>query len=244
MFSIVVPAHNEQAHLSRCLEAIDVAARRVLELGASRYTAEVIVVANRCTDRTAAIAAAGGAIIVENASRNISAVRNAGASVATGEVLVTIDADCLMDANALVEIERHLATGRYVGGGCAFVPERSSLGIRTTLAITRMAVALTRLGGAMFWCSSSDFEAIGGFDERLALAEDLDFARRLRAHGRLTNRRFTNLRDVPVITSCRKFDRFGDWHMLGMLRKLRSILASQRGTDTTFVDTYFYDFNA
>jgi hypothetical protein len=76
------------------------------------------------------------------------------------------------------------------------------------------------------------------------LAEDLDFARRLRAHGRRTNRRFTNLRDVPVITSCRKFDRFGDWHMLGMIRQMRSILASHRGTDTTFVDRYFYDFNA
>ena len=244
MFSIVVPAHNEQEHLSGCLDAIDLAVRRVGRLGASRYTAEVIVVANRCTDRTKAIAIASGATVVENAGRNISAVRNAGAWAATGEVLVTIDADSLIHPNALVEIERHLATGRYVGGGCAFVPERTSLGIRTTLAITRTAVALTRLGGAMFWCSSSDFSAVGGFDEQLTLAEDLDFARRLRAHGRLTNRRFTNLRDVPVITSCRKFDRFGDWHMLGMVRHVRSILASQRGTDTTFVDSYFYDFNA
>ena len=29
-----------------------------------------------------------------------------------------------------------------------------------------------------------------------------------------------------------------------MIRPLRSIVASQRGTDTTFVDIYFYDFNA
>jgi glycosyltransferase involved in cell wall biosynthesis len=242
MFSIVVPAHNEQEHLQGCLDAIALAVQRLGRLGTR--SPEVIVVANRCTDRTAAISVASGATVVEDASRNIAAVRNAGASAATGDVLVTIDADSLMDANTLVEIERHLATGRYVGGGCSFVPERTSLGIWTTIAITRAAVALTGLGGVMFWCSSSDFRAVGGFDERLTLAEDLDFARRLRAHGRRTNRRFTNLRSVPVVTSCRKFDRFGDWHMLGMIRQLRSILASHHGTDTTFVDTYFYDFNA
>jgi hypothetical protein len=78
----------------------------------------------------------------------------------------------------------------------------------------------------------------------LTLAEDLDFARRLRAHGRRTKRRFTNLREAPVVTSCRKFDRFGDWHMFGMVRQLRSILASLRGDDTKFVDMYFYDFNS
>jgi glycosyltransferase involved in cell wall biosynthesis len=246
MFSIVVPAHNEQELLPRCLDAIDLAVQRLGRTGTQppSRVAEVIVVANRCTDRTVAIAVAHGATVVEDASRCIAAVRNAGAVVATGEVLVTIDADSLMSADALVEIERHLATGRYVGGGCAFVPERTSLGIRTTLAVTRIAVALTRLGGVMYWCSMSDFRAIGGFDENRTIAEDLNFARRLRAHGRRTHRRFTNLPNAAVITSCRKFDRFGDWHMFGMIRQSRSILASMRGTDTRFVDTYFHDFNA
>ena len=69
------------------------------------------------------------------------AVRNAGAATATGEILVTIDADSIMAAEALVEIERQLETGRYVGGGCKFMPERTSLGIATTLAITWLTVA-------------------------------------------------------------------------------------------------------
>ena len=46
------------------------------------------MVANRCTDATVELARAAGAIVVEDESRNISAVRNAGAAVATGAVII------------------------------------------------------------------------------------------------------------------------------------------------------------
>jgi GT2 family glycosyltransferase len=95
----------------------------------------------------------------------------------------------------------------------------------------------------MFWCPRSDFEAIGGFDESLLLAEDIDFARRLRAHGKRTGRRFTVLRSAPIVASCRKFDRFGDWHMFAMVLQAREIRATLKGTDTAWVDRYFFDFN-
>jgi hypothetical protein len=75
------------------------------------------------------------------------------------------------------------------------------------------------------------------------LAEDLDFARRLRAHGKATGRRFTNIRTAPIVASCRKFDRFGDWHMFGMALQLREIRAATNGTGTAWVDRYFFDFN-
>ena len=63
---------------------------------------EAIVVTNRCTDATADIAAAAGAIVVADDSRNIAAVRNAGAARATGDVLVTIDADGAMSPRTFV----------------------------------------------------------------------------------------------------------------------------------------------
>ena len=42
----------------------------------------------------------------------------------------------------------------------------------------------------------------------MLLAEDLDFARRLRAHGKRTGRRFTTMRAAPIVVSCRKVDRY------------------------------------
>jgi hypothetical protein len=148
-----------------------------------------------------------------------------------------------MAPTALAEIERLLATGSVVGGGTAFRPERTSPGIRATLALVTAMTFVARLSGAMFWCRRVDFDAIGGFDEEQLIGEDLDFARRLRAHGRRSGRRLTSLRDGPMIVSCRKFDRFGDWHMFGMALQAREIRAVLKGRDTAWVDRYFFDFN-
>jgi glycosyltransferase involved in cell wall biosynthesis len=235
--SLVVPAHNEELLLPRALRSIAAATAR------ADGDVEVIVVANRCTDATAEIARAAGATVVEDASRNIAAVRNAGAAVASGDALVTMDADCEMSPLTFYEIERLLGSGRFVGGGTKVVPERSSLGIRMTVALVDTIVALTGLSGGLFWCLRRDFEAVQGFDEALLVGEDLDFARRLRAHGRATGRQLTIIQDAPVIASTRKFDRFGDWHMFRMALELREIRAAIRGTDTAWVDRYFFDFN-
>ncbi|MGZ6964961.1 MAG: glycosyltransferase [Acidimicrobiia bacterium] len=236
-FSVVVPAHNEELLLPKGLAAIDVAANRV------DGGVEVIVVANRCTDKTAELARATGAMVVEDESRNLSAVRNAGAAAATGDVLVTIDADCVMSPRTFGEIERLLGTGRFVGGGTKVLPERRSAGILATYALVEALVFVTRLGGGLFWCHRADFEAVGGFDESLLVGEDLEFAGRLRAHGRRTGRRFTTMRAAPIVASCRKFDRFGDWHMFGMALQAREIRAVMKGTDTAWADRYFFDFN-
>ena len=74
-FSGVVPAHKEENLLPRGLRAIAAAAEKITG------DVEVIVVADRCTDSTAALASEAGAIVVESDARNISAVRNAGAAV-------------------------------------------------------------------------------------------------------------------------------------------------------------------
>lgn len=156
---------------------------------------------------------------------------------------MTIDADCLMAPAMFREVERLLGSGRFVGGGTRVVPERQSAGICATYAVMELAVLLTRLGGGLSWCRRSDFKALGGFDERRLVAEDLDFARRLRVLGKQTGRRFTNIRSAPVVASCRKFDRFGDWHMFAMPRQAREIHAVWKGTDTAWIDHYLFDFN-
>jgi glycosyltransferase involved in cell wall biosynthesis len=236
-FSVVVPAHNEELLLPRCIAAISDASEAV------DGGVEIIVVANRCSDSTAAIARHAGATVVDNDDRNIAAVRNAGAAVASGDFIVTIDADSLMSPVALRDIERLLRPRSCVGGGTKVVPERTSAGIRATYLVVAGLTFATGLSGGMFWCPRRDFEAIGGFDERLVLAEDLDFARRLRAYGRITGRRFITLRSAPMVASTRKFDRFGDWHMFAMGRQLRAIRAAQRRTDSSWADEYFFQFN-
>jgi glycosyltransferase involved in cell wall biosynthesis len=237
-FSVVVPAHNEERWLPGCLDSIAAAAQDFAG------QTEVIVVANRCTDRTEAIARERGAVLVREDARNLARIRNAGAAAARGEWLVTIDADSRMSANMLQEVAIHLGDAGVVGGGTRLLPERWSPGIRFTFHFLEFMQALTRLSAGAFWCRRADFQSIGGFNEELHIAEDADFARRLRAHGRASRRLYLRIERAHVVTSCRKFDRFGDWHFFTlMLRHPLKMQRALRGRDTWFADRYFYDFD-
>lgn len=200
-FSVVVSALDEQADLGRSLRAIGRAAQAI------RTAAEVVVVVGNSggdLGGNARIAEATGATVVTVDRPNISFARNAGARVATGQILVSIDADRLMSPVAFAEIERLLATGCYVGGGAIQHAERHTLAIDVALVMSKLTTYLNGLGGGLYWCRRDDFDAIGGFDERVTVVDDLDFARRLRDHGRRTGRKFINLRQAPVTTSFRR----------------------------------------
>lgn len=197
-FSVVVSALDERADLGRSLRAVTRAAQAI------RTEAEVVVVVGDSGAAHSQLAASTGAAVVEVGRPNIAVARNAGAAATNGQIMVTIDADRVMSPIAFAEIERLLATGCYVGGGAIQHPERHSLSIDVAMVMTRLTTYLNGLGGGMYWCRRVDFDAIGGFDERVATIDDFDFARRLRAQGLRTGRRFVNLRQAPVTTSCRK----------------------------------------
>ena len=69
---VVIPAHDEQDLLPSCLAAVRLAARQV------SVPVHVVVVADACTDRTAELARAQGAIVVEACARSVGAARRAG----------------------------------------------------------------------------------------------------------------------------------------------------------------------
>ena len=232
-FSVLVPAHNEEAYLGACLAAIETAARPY------QGQVETIVALNRCTDRTEEIARTHGAAVVREDARNLAKIRNAAARAARGEILATIDADSTMSTNMLSEVERALAGGRTIGGGVPIIPDRLSLGIAATmLMLAPYALIRYRVTGGLFWCRRSDFEAIGGFDESKVCGEDLDFAVRLRAYGKAHGKPFKTLWRTSIHTSVRKFDALGDWHLVLRPGLIRTIL---RGKDQKAADAYYYD---
>jgi glycosyltransferase involved in cell wall biosynthesis len=236
-FSIIIPARDEEKYIGECLDSIDRAAEFF------PCEKEVIVVLNRCTDRTETIARAHGAIIVHDDSKCLARIRNTGAKRAMGEILVTIDADSRMSFKTFAEIARALESGKYIGGGVPIRPERWSLGILVSVVFLFAVLVPLWMSAGLFWCYRKDFESIGGFDEAKAVAEDVDFARRLRAHGQPMGKRYGTLRRAPMITSCRKFDRFGDWFTFRlMLTRPRVVMASMKGRNRELADELFYDF--
>lgn len=231
-FSIIIPARNEERFLGACLDSIRAAARPY------PGDVEVVVVLNRCTDSTGQIAREYGARTIADDARNLAHLRNAGALASSGEILVTIDADSTMTPNMLTEIDWKLRSGKYIGGGVPIHPERFSLGLVVS-GLLILSFLPPGISTGLFWCRRGDFNAIGGFNEAQIVAEDVDFAIRLRAYGKKRKQRFGTLWKTHITTSCRKFDQLGDWFFT---TKSWVLWRAIHGADTRYADPYFYDF--
>ncbi len=208
IFSVVIPARNEERVIARCIDSVRSAAHN------ADVSVEIIVVANRCSDRTEEIATSLGCQIVRDENKNLGMIRNAGARVATGDYLVTIDADSWMSRTMLLRVKQKMSSGRYIGGGVMMFPERWSLGIICTALYLIPIVIYYRISCGMFFCRREDFWAIGGFDETLHSVEDINFALRLKRFGRSKGKRYSTILSAYIVTSCRKFDYFGDWYFV------------------------------
>lgn len=115
-FSVVIPAHNEENVLARCLDALLVDTRPG-EL-------EVVVAANGCTDRTVDIARSYGnsVIVVEVQEASKHAALNAGDAAASVFPRAYLDADIAVSVAAIRsvmdEMERN---GAFVGAPRAVI---------------------------------------------------------------------------------------------------------------------------
>ena len=242
LISVVIPAHNEEEYLPSCLEAVKRAADALP--GCETGGVEIIVVANRCTDRTAEIAESFGAVVIQNDARCIAQVRNAGVRASHGGIVVTVDADSVMSEDALHEVREMLDTGRHIGGGTPVRFSRMSLGIFCSalyVAWNLIPVMLRNraaLSGGMFWFRREDFDRIGGFDENLVSLEDMDFAARLNKLGLSLGKKFGTLKRSHIVTSSRKFDKFGDWYLIRN-RKLTKLIFT--GRDREAADEFYYN---
>ncbi|MCG7342554.1 glycosyltransferase [Sporosarcina sp. ACRSL] len=232
-FSIIIPAHNEENYIGKCLQSILKASKPY------ENQVEVIVVLNRCTDGTKEIAESYNCFTIENVDKNLSKIRNAGVDIARGEMIVTIDADSQMNENLLSEVERFLTSGKYIGGGAAGKFERMSMGIfvSTLLLIVPLLFKYGAISVGIFWCYKKDFKAINGFNEKMLMAEDADFAKRLKDWGKKNGKKYGTIKN-GMITSCRKFDKHGDW---ALLKRPKLILAYLKGTDQKYADEAYYE---
>lgn len=227
VFSIVIPAYDEEKYLPKCLDAIE---RARVQLGDE---IEVIVADNMSSDRTAEVARARGARVIEVKERNISTVRNTAAKSATGKYLVFLDADSYMAENMLVEVKRTLDSDKYIGGGVAnFRTDRMSLGIFVTfLFMAIYTILFMRISWALFYMRRETFDELNGFNTEILATEDIDFARRLKRLGNRMGLKYMNLMRSQLITSSRKFDEYGDWMAFkNPLRFFKIIVLRDRDT--------------
>ena len=241
MFSVIIPAHNEEDYIERCIRSIRRAAREL------RESVEIIVVCNRCMDSTADIAASLGAKVLTNHARSIALVRNEGIKAARGSIIVTIDADNRMSPGTLREIKEKLTCGKYIGGGAPIRFERDSFPLFLNDLMVRTGTSITGLYSGIFWAKKETFDAIGGFVNRKAM-EDVATARKLKKYGKGYGLKYTSLKENYLLNSTRKFDDMGDWLYFKLLFRnagtfLKALLGDKRQLDK-LLDELFYDYRS
>jgi glycosyltransferase involved in cell wall biosynthesis len=205
--SVIVPAFNEARALPDTLARLDRACRR-LPAGA----VELIVVDNASVDETAQVAEHAGARVVLEPIRGVARARNTGASSAGGESFVFVDADVAVPDHLLTRLEEALSDPSCLGGAVDLDHRPSRRVLRVYLRFWRIVGLTLRMaqGGVQF-CTREAFAALGGYDERIWMGEDVDFYWRLRRLGRRRGGRVEFVRDVRVAPSPRRFDQWPLW---------------------------------
>jgi glycosyltransferase involved in cell wall biosynthesis len=235
--SVVIPAHNEQACLPRLLDTVDAARDRYHRGG---HQIEVVVADNASTDSTPELARSRGCRVVEVPERRIATVRNRGAAAADGSLLTFVDADMRIHPDTFNAIDRAMTSGRVVAGATGVKLERWSLGIALTYALLVPWAILLRMDTGVVFCNHSDFDGIGGYDERRLFGEDVQLLWDLRQVGRERGQRLTRLRPVKALASMRKFDQHGDWHYFPLIFRLLPLMLGSPSATNDLAQRYWY----
>lgn len=129
--SVILPAHNEAEYLSACLAAL-------LQSDTGGTAAEVLVIANACTDSTAQVArgfgetaqAAGwGFEVIETATPGKLNALNLGDAQASGAMRAYLDADVVVSPDLLGQLVSALRSDapRYASGTPIVAPAHSAM---------------------------------------------------------------------------------------------------------------------
>lgn len=199
MLTIVIPTKNEEEYLPRLLESIQ---KQTLS------PAKIIVADAQSTDATREIAQRFGATVVEGGL--ISAGRNAGASFATTDFILFLDADVdLRDPEFLEKAVGEMMEKRLDLATCDVFPLSDQF---IDHFLHKAYNTYARAWGSMYphapgFCMlvrRKLHEELGGFDEAITFCEDHDYARRATEIGT-----FGFLKSTKIPVSIRRLDRDG-----------------------------------
>jgi glycosyltransferase involved in cell wall biosynthesis len=219
--SVVIPAFNEELLLAETLCQVKSALRAFSVRG---WKAEVIVCNNNSTDRTGELATQAGALVVFEPVNQIGRSRNTGASAATGDWLIFVDADSHPSEALFGEVAEQIASGTCLAGGCTVKLAGNYRVAGGVVGLWNLMSRAARwMAGSFIFCETAAFRSLGGFSQELFAAEEIDLSRRLKTLARQRRKRVVILHLHPVVTSPRKIQLYSARELLGFL--VRTVLA-------------------
>lgn len=200
--SVVVPAHNEETLLPRCLDA----------LLAQDYAGpiQIVVVENGSTDGTSRVACRQGVAVVHEKERDYCRALIRGFAESKGDIVAVTDADTVVPHDWVSRLVREyeLASDIVAVGGNVVFDRPNWKGWVLAKLLVPIFNWLDRHDprGPHLWGSNLSvrrdaFEAIGGWNPAFSLEVDSELSERLRGIGRVVV-----LGTLKVRTSSRRWN--------------------------------------
>lgn len=161
-FSVIIPAHNEEAVIGRCL-------RTILEGAPEGVRPQIIVAANGCTDRTVEVARATDpqALVLDIAEGSKPRAMNAASAQALFFPRIYLDADIRCDYRSLAALAAVLRQPGIMAASPAIRMDlsRSNAFIRSYYKVwlTQPYVTRNMVGSGCYGLSREAAEKIGPF---------------------------------------------------------------------------------
>jgi cellulose synthase/poly-beta-1,6-N-acetylglucosamine synthase-like glycosyltransferase len=180
--SLVIPGRNVAGTIRQCLEAVV----PLLERGA---LAEVIFVDDGSTDDSREVVAAFPVRCLAGPARGAGAARNLGWRSARSPLIWFVDADCVVEPDALERLLPHMQDPR-VGGVSGSYGNMRPESLLACLIHEEIIDRHLRMGDRVNFAATFNvlyrrgvLEQIGGFDERFLKGQDAELSWRVLAAG-------------------------------------------------------------
>lgn len=214
--SVIVIAFNEQEYIAKCLDS----------LKSQNYPSElfeIILVDNGSTDRTPEIAREYLDVVYVKEGGKVGGLRNYGASLAKGEVLAFLDADCVAESNWLASISSayKIDPSAVSGAECLILPNESWVP-RAWFCLHREGRGeIKYLGASNFFISKLIFDQFKGFDENITTGEDAELMARVGKLHSLFYDSSLKVYHLGVPRDLLTFYKREVWHGLGAMGTFR-----------------------
>ncbi|MGE6324536.1 TIGR04283 family arsenosugar biosynthesis glycosyltransferase [Psychrobacter sp. NPDC078370] len=213
--SIIIPLLNEAGNLPELIAHIvrlDPAPQQVILVDGGSVDGSVAITNNVLKSTETAQSAINWRIIESTVGR--AQQMNAGAMLATGDVLLFLHADTELPADAIDNIRQAVAQydwGRFDVGLDSREPLLKIVGLMINQRSRLMSIAT---GDQAIFIKKSVFEQIGGYPDQ-PLMEDIELCKRLKKIARPACLK------SKVITSARRWQQHGTWRTIFLMWHLR-----------------------
>lgn len=224
--SIVIPTLNEEHYLPLLLEDLSIQTKKDFE---------VIIVDAKSKDNTRKVAELHKKKLIltfiESPKAHVAHQRNLGAKQAKGSYIFFIDADTRIDSDVVEKVLQYIEREN----GLLYLPVIQPGGVskiyKFLFVCSIMSVKiLHRLGrpislGPIIIIAKTLFDQIGGFDEKIAIAEDHNLI--IKAYRMGIKARFID--GAKCYFSMRRFESEGTWNIVWQYLRYTSITLVKGG---------------